>query len=42
MDKAHSPLLGNLMACLAQIMNDYRSEIDDIFMSNRQLARELE
>ena len=42
MEKAHSRLLGALMTSLRQIMNDYRSEIDDLFISNKQLAKELE
>jgi len=42
LERAHSPLLGALMASLGVILKDYRSEIEDILSSNRQLAAELE
>ena len=41
-ERAQSPLLGALMTSLAHILKDYRTEIDDILASNRQLAAELE
>jgi hypothetical protein len=42
LERTRSPLLGALMTSLAHIMKDYRTEIDDILASNRQLAAELE
>jgi len=42
LERTRSPLLGALMTSLAHIIKDYRTEIDDILASNRQLAAELE
>lgn len=40
--KSRSPLLGNLMDYLRELMKDYKDDIQDIFASDRQLAQELE
>ena len=42
LERAKSPLLGELMRSLAVILRDYRAEIGDMLASNRQLAAELE
>jgi len=41
LEQAHSPLLGGLMECLAAIAREYRGEMDDVLLSNKQLAAEL-
>jgi len=41
LERACSPLLGALMASLAQILKDYRTEIDDMLASNRQVPTQI-
>eukprot|EP00960_Hanusia_phi_P051336 760728-Hanusia_phi.AAC.2 len=38
----HSRLLGDLARCFASLMREFRSEIEEILSSNRQLASELQ
>lgn len=42
LEQAQSPLLGALMTSLANVLKDYRPEIEDMLASNRQLAAELQ
>ncbi|KAG2440678.1 hypothetical protein HYH02_010257 [Chlamydomonas schloesseri] len=35
------PLLGSLMLCLASLLRDYKSEVEDILVADKQLAREI-
>ncbi|GFR51612.1 hypothetical protein Agub_g14038 [Astrephomene gubernaculifera] len=35
------PLLGSLMLCMASLLRDYKSEVEDIIVCDRQLAREI-
>ncbi|EKX51720.1 hypothetical protein GUITHDRAFT_102325 [Guillardia theta CCMP2712] len=41
LEEQHSSLLGDLMRCFSSLLREFRSEIDDILASNRQLASEL-
>ncbi|KAL6061676.1 Condensin-2 complex subunit D3 [Balamuthia mandrillaris] len=40
-EQQRSPLLGPLMQYLADLMKDYKHEIDDIMVADKQLAKEL-
>jgi condensin-2 complex subunit D3 len=42
LEKAHSPLLRELMAYLNELMKDYKDELQDIMSADRQLASEIE
>ncbi|XP_071500786.1 condensin-2 complex subunit D3-L-like [Diadema antillarum] len=42
LEKEHSPLLGDLMLYLKELMKDYRNEVKDILSADRQLASEIE
>ncbi|PRP83328.1 condensin-2 complex subunit D3 [Planoprotostelium fungivorum] len=42
LEKHHSPLLKNLMQYIANIMKDFKSEVEDIFVADKQLAQEIE
>ncbi|KAG2488406.1 hypothetical protein HYH03_013090 [Edaphochlamys debaryana] len=35
------PLLGSLMLCMASLLRDYKSEVEDILVADKQLAREI-
>ncbi|EFJ45782.1 hypothetical protein VOLCADRAFT_118285 [Volvox carteri f. nagariensis] len=35
------PLLGSLMLCMATLLRDYKSEVEDILVSDKQLALEI-
>ncbi|KAG2425453.1 hypothetical protein HXX76_013663 [Chlamydomonas incerta] len=35
------PLLGSLMLCLASLLRDYKGEVEDILVADKQLAREI-
>ncbi|CAJ1963390.1 unnamed protein product [Sphenostylis stenocarpa] len=37
----NSPLIGSLMECLRVILKDYKNEIDDILVADKQLQKEL-
>ncbi|KAI6683673.1 hypothetical protein NL676_029586 [Syzygium grande] len=37
----NSPLTGSLMDCLCLLLKDYKNEIDDILVADKQLQREL-
>lgn len=37
----NSPLVGPLMECLRTLLKDYKNEIDDLFVSDPQLQREV-
>lgn len=37
----NSPLIGSLMECLRAILKDYKNEIDDILVADKQLQKEL-
>eukprot|EP01135_Chromosphaera_perkinsii_P002539 Nk52_evm55s224 gene=Nk52_evmTU55s224 len=41
-EKERSPLLGSLMQYILTIMTDYKSEVSDILVADKQLAREIE
>ncbi|XP_030849692.1 condensin-2 complex subunit D3 [Strongylocentrotus purpuratus] len=42
LEAKHSPLLGDLMLYLKELMKEYRNEIKDILSADRQLASEIE
>ncbi|XP_063956965.1 condensin-2 complex subunit D3-L-like isoform X1 [Lytechinus pictus] len=42
LEEKHSPLLGDLMLYLKELMKEYRNEIKDILAADRQLASEIE
>jgi condensin-2 complex subunit D3 len=42
LERSHSPLLGDLMVCLNELMKDYKEEVDEILLADRQLAKEIE
>jgi condensin-2 complex subunit D3 len=42
LEKQRSPLTKNLMEYLRLIMNDYKSEMKDVFAADNQLAKEIE
>lgn len=37
-----SPLVGNVMLCLKEIMKDYKTEVQDMLTADKQLASEIE
>nr|XP_039271315.1 condensin-2 complex subunit D3-like isoform X1 [Styela clava] len=37
-----SPLVGNVMLCLKEIMKDYKTEVQDLLTADKQLASEIE
>ena len=41
MQASRHPLLGPLMSCMAQLLRDHKTEIEDILAGDRQLAKEL-
>ncbi|KAL1832552.1 hypothetical protein ACET3Z_002203 [Daucus carota] len=41
LQRKNSPLIGPLMECLRTLLKDYKSEIDDLFVSDQQLQREV-
>ncbi|XP_057772121.1 uncharacterized protein LOC130991757 [Salvia miltiorrhiza] len=41
LESKNSPLLGALMDCLRILLKDYKNEIDDILVADRQLQKEL-
>ncbi|XP_065903031.1 condensin-2 complex subunit D3-L-like isoform X3 [Dysidea avara] len=41
-EKAHSPLLKDLMLYLKELMKDYRTDVADILAGDKQLAEEIE
>ncbi|KAF5738722.1 Condensin-2 complex subunit D3 isoform 1 [Tripterygium wilfordii] len=41
LESKNSPLTGSLMDCLRIILKDYKSEIDDILVADKQLQKEL-
>jgi len=42
LEEKHSPLLGPLMQYLTDLMKDYKSEISEIMIADKQLAKELD
>ncbi|GAB4813688.1 hypothetical protein N2152v2_000734 [Parachlorella kessleri] len=41
MEAARHPLLGDLMAATAAMLRDYKNEIEDILVADKQLAKEI-
>ncbi|XP_047976325.1 condensin-2 complex subunit D3 [Salvia hispanica] len=41
LESKNSPLIGHLMDCLRILLKDYKNEIDDILVADRQLQKEL-
>ncbi|KZV42140.1 hypothetical protein F511_28816 [Dorcoceras hygrometricum] len=41
LESKNSPLMGSLMECLRILLKDYKNEIDDILVADRQLKKEL-
>ncbi|XP_044479961.1 condensin-2 complex subunit D3-like isoform X2 [Mangifera indica] len=41
LESKNSPLSGSLMECLRILLKDYKNEIDDILVADRQLQKEL-
>ncbi|KAK7412933.1 hypothetical protein VNO78_04708 [Psophocarpus tetragonolobus] len=41
LETKNSPLIGSLMECLRIILKDYKNEIDDILIADKQLQKEL-
>ncbi|XP_004298132.1 PREDICTED: condensin-2 complex subunit D3 [Fragaria vesca subsp. vesca] len=41
LESKNSPLIGSLMECLRIILKDYRNEIEDILVADKQLQKEL-
>ncbi|XP_065566628.1 condensin-2 complex subunit D3-L-like [Artemia franciscana] len=42
LEKKKSPLLGDLMNCLKEIVKDYKNEVSEFFAADRQLATEVQ
>ncbi|WJX23538.1 hypothetical protein P8452_12740 [Trifolium repens] len=41
LETKNSPLIGSLMECLRVLLKDYKNEIDDILVADKQLQKEL-
>ncbi|KAJ1407657.1 Condensin complex subunit 1, C-terminal [Sesbania bispinosa] len=41
LETKNSPLIGSLMECLRALLKDYKNEIDDILVADKQLQKEL-
>ncbi|XP_050206637.1 uncharacterized protein LOC126656175 isoform X2 [Mercurialis annua] len=41
LESKNSPLIGSLMDCLRILLKDYKNEIDDILVADKQLQKEL-
>lgn len=41
LESKNSPLIGSLMECLRIILKDYKNEIEDILVADKQLQKEL-
>lgn len=41
LESKNSPLTGSLMECLRVLLKDYKNEIDDILVADKQLQKEL-
>ncbi|EPS68782.1 hypothetical protein M569_05986, partial [Genlisea aurea] len=41
LESRNSPLIGSLMDCLRILLKDYKNEIDDMMVADRQLQKEL-
>ncbi|KAJ4834078.1 hypothetical protein Tsubulata_016276 [Turnera subulata] len=41
LESMNSPLIGSLMECLRILLKDYKNEIDDILVADKQLQKEL-
>ncbi|CAN0918141.1 Condensin-2 complex subunit CAP-D3 [Linum grandiflorum] len=41
LESKNSPLIGSLMDCLRVLLKDYKNEIDEILIADKQLQREL-
>ncbi|CAI9765857.1 unnamed protein product [Fraxinus pennsylvanica] len=41
LESKNSPLIGSLMECLRILLKDYKNEIDDLLVADRQLQKEL-
>lgn len=41
LQEARHPLLGPLMTCIASMLKDYKNEIEDILVADKQLAKEV-
>ncbi|KAL7104932.1 hypothetical protein ACP275_07G013100 [Erythranthe tilingii] len=41
LESKNSPLIGSLMDCLRVLLKDYKSEIEDMLVADRQLQKEL-
>jgi condensin-2 complex subunit D3 len=40
LESKNSPLIGSLMECLRVLLKDYKNEIDDILVADKQLQRD--
>ncbi|GAB4851296.1 hypothetical protein Ancab_030592 [Ancistrocladus abbreviatus] len=41
LESKNSPLIGSLMECLRLLLKDYKNEIDDLLVADKQLQKEL-
>lgn len=41
LESKNSPLIGSLMECLRMLLKDYKNEIDEILVADKQLQKEL-
>ncbi|KAI9196349.1 hypothetical protein LWI28_023173 [Acer negundo] len=41
LESKNSPLIGSLMECLRNLLKDYKNEIDEILIADKQLQKEL-
>ncbi|KAK4354984.1 hypothetical protein RND71_027178 [Anisodus tanguticus] len=41
LESKNSPLIGSLMECLRNLLKDYKNEIDDMLVADKQLQKEL-
>lgn len=41
LESKNSPLIGSLMECLRVLLKDYKNEIDDILVADKQLQKEI-
>ncbi len=42
LEELKSPLIGDLMNCLRELMKDYKNEVKDMLAADKQLAAEIE
>ena len=41
LEEGQSPLLGYVMECVRALLKDYKSEVEDILVADKQLAKEI-